>query len=182
MKLKTWYRHIQTFVGSFSYLGRAQYKFLKEHQRGLKGADELHDLLVSARYMLCEIETTINSSYPNSNGAKLSRVSREAMQERLKFYTPSDGSAEADMRDLKASKELYIQYLENVYKTLHKALRRHRRRNSAERNHAAAAAGGSSPGAAAARSSSGSSEMVDLGSSSNAAGVSSGSDCGSAEC
>ncbi|KAH8235609.1 hypothetical protein KR032_003802 [Drosophila birchii] len=195
VKLKTWYRHIQTFVGSFAYLGRAQYKFLKEHQRGLKGADELHDLLASARYMLCEIETTINSSYPNSNGAKLSRVSREAMQERLKFYTPADGSAAADMRDLKASKELYIQYLENVYKTLHKALRRHHRRNSAERlSSTRGAAGGSSPGAAAAAAAAaaavgsgqrtGSSEMVDLGASSNGAtgGISSGSDCGSAEC
>jgi len=69
VKLKTWYRHMQTFVGSFSYLGRAQYKFRKDQQKSINEAvtKELHDLLVSARYMLCEIESTINSSYPNSN-------------------------------------------------------------------------------------------------------------------
>ncbi|XP_016962651.2 uncharacterized protein LOC108033035 isoform X2 [Drosophila biarmipes] len=177
VKLKTWYRHMQTFVGSFSYLGRAQYKFRKDQQKSINEAvtKELHDLLVSARYMLCEIESTINSSYPNSNGAKLSRVSRQAMEDRLNFHTPANGSAEADQRDLKVSKELYFQYLDNVWKTLHRVLRRPRR-NSAERRHLAAAATGR--GASGLRA--GSSEMLDLGSSS-ASGVSSGSDGGSVE-
>ncbi|XP_016979649.2 uncharacterized protein LOC108044982 [Drosophila rhopaloa] len=182
VKLKTWYRHMQTFVGSFSYLGRAQYKFRKDQQKSLNEAvtRELHDLLVSARSMLCEIESTINASYPNSNGAKLSRVSRQAMEERLNFHTPADGSAEADQRDLKVSKELYFQYLDNVWKTLHRALRRPKR-NSGERRHPAAHRAGGGAGASGLRA--GSSEMLDLGSnSSNGAGLNSGSECGSAEC
>ncbi|KAH8367988.1 hypothetical protein KR084_005258 [Drosophila pseudotakahashii] len=176
VKLKTWYRHMQTFVGSFSYLGRAQYKFRKDQQKSINEAvtKELHDLLVSARYMLCEIESTINSSYPNSNGAKLSRVSRQAMEDRLNFHTPANGSAEADQRDLKVSKELYFQYLDNVWKTLHRVLRRPRR-NSGERRHLAANRGsGSGSGAGAGTGASGlragSSEMLDLGSS-NASGA-----------
>ncbi|EDX18270.1 GD15650 [Drosophila simulans] len=176
VKLKTWYRHMQTFVGSFSYLGRAQYKFRKDQQKSLNEAvtKELHDLLVSARYMLCEIESTINASYPNSNGAKLSRVSRQAMEERLNFHTPANGSMEADQRDLKVSKELYFQYLDNVWKTLHRVLRRPRR-NSAERRHLAAIHGTGASGLRA-----GSSEMLDVGSS-NGSGGSSGSDGGSNE-
>nr|NP_001356882.1 unpaired 2 [Drosophila melanogaster]AAF48815.3 unpaired 2 [Drosophila melanogaster] len=176
VKLKTWYRHMQTFVGSFSYLGRAQYKFRKDQQKSLNEAvtKELHDLLVSARYMLCEIELTINASYPNSNGAKLSRVSRQAMEERLNFHTPANGSMEADQRDLKVSKELYFQYLNNVWKTLHRVLRRPRR-NSAERRHLAAIHGTGASGLRA-----GSSEMLDVGSS-NGSGGSSGSDGGSNE-
>ncbi|XP_032582086.1 uncharacterized protein LOC6614839 isoform X2 [Drosophila sechellia] len=176
VKLKTWYRHMQTFVGSFSYLGRAQYKFRKDQQKSLNEAvtKELHDLLVSARYMLCEIESTINASYPNSNGAKLSRVSRQAMEERLNFHTPANGSMEADQRDLKVSKELYFQYLDNVWKTLHRVLRRPRR-NSAERRHLASIHGTGASGLRA-----GSSEMLDVGSS-NGSGGSSGSDGGSNE-
>ncbi|XP_017156639.1 uncharacterized protein LOC108165097 [Drosophila miranda] len=185
VKLKTWYRNMQTFVGSFSYLGRAQYKYRKEHQQNLNAVThELHDLLVSARSMLCEIETTINASYPNSNGAKLSRVSRAAMLERLRFHTPPDGSQEADERDLKVSKELYIQYLDNVWKTLRRALRK-QHRNSQERRQqvgAGAASGvGAGPGAGSLRHSS--FESIELGSS-NAAMVN-GSDCvgsGSVEC
>ncbi|XP_039233275.1 uncharacterized protein LOC6525761 isoform X1 [Drosophila yakuba] len=178
VKLKTWYRHMQTFVGSFSYLGRAQYKFRKDQQKSLNDAvtKELHDLLVSARYMLCEIESTINASYPNSNGAKLSRVSRQAMEERLNFHTPANGSMEADQRDLKVSKELYFQYLDNVWKTLHRVLRRPRR-NSAERRHLAALHG---TGASGLRS--GSSEMLDVGSTNgSSSGGSSVSDGGSNE-
>ncbi|XP_043660516.1 uncharacterized protein LOC122624849 [Drosophila teissieri] len=171
VKLKTWYRHMQTFVGSFSYLGRAQYKFRKDQQKSLNEAvtKELHDLLVSARYMLCEIETTINASFPNSNGAKLSRVSRQAMEERLDFHTPANGSMEADQRDLKVSKELYFQYLDNVWKTLHRVLRRPRR-NSGERRHLAALHGTAASGLRA-----GSSEMLDVGSSNGSSGGSSAS-------
>ncbi|XP_017074217.1 uncharacterized protein LOC108109929 [Drosophila eugracilis] len=174
VKLKTWYRHMQTFVGSFSYLGRAQYKFRKDQQKSLNEAvtKELHDLLVSARYMLCEIESTINASYPNSNGAKLSRVSRKAMEERLDFHTPANGSAEADQRDLKVSKELYFQYLDNVWKTLQRVLRRPRR-NSAERRHLAAVAAAHGTGASSLRA--GSSEMLDLGGSSSGLSSNSGS-------
>ncbi|XP_034658101.1 uncharacterized protein LOC117894911 [Drosophila subobscura] len=189
VKLKTWYRHMQTFVGSFSYLGRAQYKYRKEHQQNLNAVThELHDLLVSARSMLCEIETTINASYPNSNGAKLSRVSREAMLERLRFHTPADGSQEADERDLKVSKELYIQYLDNVWKTLRRALRKQHRNSQERRQQVAAAAGVGATAGAGAGAGAGSlrhsgSESFELGIS-NAA-LANGSDCGgsgSVEC
>ncbi|KAH8292897.1 hypothetical protein KR044_005583, partial [Drosophila immigrans] len=132
VKLKTWYRHMQTFVGSFAHLGKAHYKYRKQNQLSLDNSTyELHDLLKSARRVLCEIETTINSSYPNSNGAKLSHISREAMEERLKFHTPADGSEEADLNDLKFSKQLYFQYLDNMWRSLHKSLRK-QHRNSME--------------------------------------------------
>ncbi|XP_022234165.2 uncharacterized protein LOC111082287 [Drosophila obscura] len=188
VKLKTWYRNMQTFVGSFSYLGRAQYKYRKEHQQNLNAVThELHDLLVSARSMLCEIETTINASYPNSNGAKLSRVSRAAMLERLRFHTPADGSQEADERDLKVTKELYIQYLDNVWKTLRRALRK-QHRNSQERRQqvgavAVPAAAGVATGQGAGSLGHSGSESIEIGLS-NAA-MANGSDCGasgSVEC
>ncbi|KAH8397429.1 hypothetical protein KR222_003814, partial [Zaprionus bogoriensis] len=141
IKLKTWYRHMQTFVGSFAYLGKAHYKYRKEHQLRLDDStNELHELLVSARRVLCEIEVTINSSYPNSHGAKLSQVSRAAMSERLKFHTPADGSKEADVRDLKFSKQLYYQYLDNMWRSLRRSLHRQHRNSMERRQHAAAAA------------------------------------------
>ncbi|XP_032307994.1 uncharacterized protein LOC6505178 isoform X2 [Drosophila ananassae] len=184
VKLKTWYRSMQTFVGSFAYLGKAQYKYRKDHQQSLDAVtNELHALLVSARTMLCEIETTINASYPNSNGAKLTRISREVMQERLKFHTPADGSEAADERDLKVTKELYLQYLENVFKTLHSALSRKHHRHPAR-----TAAGGAAGAAAVAGTGSagldsgslrgGSSESFEL----RRGSISSGSECASGEC
>ncbi|EDW06953.2 uncharacterized protein Dmoj_GI15132 [Drosophila mojavensis] len=132
--LQTWYRGIQTFVGSFAYLGKAHYKYQKEHQLPIgKSTEELHKLLVSARRVLCEIETTINASYPNSNVAKLNQVSRAKMQADLDFYTPADGSKEADKRDLKFTKQLYFQFLDNMSKSLHRALnKRNQRRHNAE--------------------------------------------------
>ncbi|XP_030569255.1 uncharacterized protein LOC115768707, partial [Drosophila novamexicana] len=140
VKLKTWYRHVQTFVGSFAYLGKAQYKYHKDHQLPLgQSTEELHKLLVSARSVLCEIETTINASYPYSNVAKLSQISRAAMLDRLKFYTPADGSKEADKRDLKFTKQLYYQFLDNMWKSLRLALRKHHRGSMERRQHAASA-------------------------------------------
>lgn len=149
-------------MGSFAYLGKAHYKYRKEHQLNLDGTThELHELLVSARRVLCEIETTINSSYPNSHGAKLSHVSRAAMAERLKFYTPADGSKEADVRDLKFSKQLYLQYLDNMWKSLRRSLRRHHRNSMERRQHAAndAAAAAATGLASVSGSSSGSGSM-----------------------
>ncbi|XP_034111115.1 uncharacterized protein LOC117572420 isoform X2 [Drosophila albomicans] len=132
VKLKTWYRHMQTFVGSFAHLGKAHYRYRKQNQLSLDNSTyELHALLQSARSVLCEIENTINSSYPNSHGAKLTHISRQAMEDRLKFHTPADGSEEADLNDLKFSKLLYFQYLDNMWKTLHKSLRK-QHRNSME--------------------------------------------------
>ncbi|XP_017097684.2 uncharacterized protein upd2 isoform X1 [Drosophila bipectinata] len=180
VKLKTWYRSVQTFVGSFAYLGKAQYKYRKDHQQSLDAVtNELHALLVSARTMLCEIETTINASYPNSNGAKLTRISRETMQERLKFHTPADGSEAADERDLKVTKELYLQYLENVFKTLHSALsRKHHRHHSPARLGGAAGTAAGSSGLDSGSLRGGSSESFEL----RRGSISSGSECASGEC
>ncbi|KAH8409094.1 hypothetical protein KR009_006820 [Drosophila setifemur] len=182
VKLKTWYRNMQTFVASFAFLGRAQYKYRKEHQQSMDAVTfELHELLVSARIMLCEIETTINASYPNSHGAKLTRVSREAMEERLKFHTPADGSQGADERDLQVTKERYLQYLDSVFKTLRRALRK-QQRSSAERRHQGSRLGSAGAGAGAESSGlrAGSSESIELRSSGGGSG--SGSECGSGEC
>ncbi|KAH8387774.1 hypothetical protein KR093_009449, partial [Drosophila rubida] len=141
VKLKTWYRHMQTFVGSFAHLGKAHYRYRKQNQLSLDNSTyELHALLKSARRVLCEIETTINSSYPYSHGAKLTHVSRQAMEERLKFHTPADGSEEANLNDLKFSKLLYFQYLDNMWRTLHKSLRKQHRNSMEQRRHSAAAA------------------------------------------
>ncbi|XP_068156621.1 uncharacterized protein upd2 [Drosophila tropicalis] len=152
VKLKKWYRHMQTFVGGFAYLGRAEYKYRKGHQQNLGPITvELHELLVSARNMLCELETTINASYPNSNGAKLTQISRETMMDRLKFHTKPDGSQEASERDLRMTKDMYLQYLDNIWKSLRKALRKQQLKNSMERrhHHAAAAAAAATGGASA---------------------------------
>ncbi|XP_023161324.2 uncharacterized protein LOC111593017 [Drosophila hydei] len=141
VKLQFWYSDVQTFVGSFAYLGKAHYKYQKEHQLPLgKATEELHKLLVSARRVLCEIETTINASYPYSNAAKLSQVSKAEMRESLKFYTPADGSKEADKRDLKFTKQLYYQYLDNMWKSLRRALGKHQRSSSEHRQHSSSAA------------------------------------------
>ncbi|XP_064555945.1 uncharacterized protein upd2 [Drosophila montana] len=167
-KLKTWYRHIQTFVGSFAYLGKAQYKYHKDHQLPLgETTEELHKLLVSARSVLCEIETTINASYPYSNVAKLSHISKAAMLERLKFYTPADGSKEADTRDLKFTKQLYYQFLDNMWKSLRLALRKHHRGSMERRQHAGSASS-SSASASASSSVANSRQMFSLESSESA--------------
>lgn len=142
---------------------------------------ELHELLVSARRMLCEIETTINSSYPNSHGAKLSQVSRAAMAERLKFYTPADGSKEADLRDLKFSKELYYHYLDNMWKSLRRSLRRHHHRSSSlerRQNATAAAAAAGTAVASVSGSSSGSGSLQAFSLESSESGGSTGAGAG----
>ncbi|XP_017850515.1 uncharacterized protein LOC108605358 [Drosophila busckii] len=153
IKLKTWYRHMQTFVGSFAYLGRAHYTYRKQQQLSLgETAHELHTLLDSAKRLLCEIETAINSSYPNSNGAKLSHVSREEMLERLKFRTPADGSKETDESDLKFSKQLYFQYVYNMWRKLSITLRNQHRSSKERKQHASHASTSSKVGAGSASS------------------------------
>ncbi|XP_030379284.1 uncharacterized protein LOC115627681 [Scaptodrosophila lebanonensis] len=143
VKLKTWYRNMQTFVASFAYLGRSQYKYRKQHQQRLSESTlELHELLLSARRVLCDIETTINASYPNTNEDKLTTVSRATMLERLHLHTLAngEGAEDADERDLQITKQLYFQYLDNTWKTLRRTLRKSQRHSMERKQKSAQAA------------------------------------------
>ncbi|XP_037900394.1 uncharacterized protein LOC119644747 [Glossina fuscipes] len=127
--LKRWYRNMQTFVASFAYLGRIQYKWdLAKVMHASKTSHELNELLISARRLLCEIETAINGSYPRKNQQKLTITTRETMNKRLKFHTREYGEmgvvVEADLIDLKFAKDAYYKYLLNMWKILRRQTKR----------------------------------------------------------
>uniref|UniRef100_A0A1A9X5I7 Uncharacterized protein n=1 Tax=Glossina brevipalpis TaxID=37001 RepID=A0A1A9X5I7_9MUSC len=128
--LKRWYRNMQTFVASFVYLGRIQYKWdLSKVMHASKTSHELNELLISARRLLCEIETAINGSYPRKNQQKLTVTTRETMNKRLKFhtreYSEMGAVVEADLIDLKFAKDTYYKYLVNMWKILRRQGKRH---------------------------------------------------------
>lgn len=122
---------MQTYVASFAYLGRTQYKYDRSKlMHASKTSQELNELLLSARRILCEIETTINGSYPQNGHNKLTSISREAMNKRLKFQTRRHQHAhageeiEADGVDLKFAKYSYYDFLSTMWKILRKNSRR----------------------------------------------------------
>ncbi|EDV95167.1 GH17793 [Drosophila grimshawi] len=118
-KLKTWHRNMQLFIGSFAYLGKTHYKYRYENQLPLDNTTtELHELLLSARRVLCEIETVFNATHPKSNGSKLKVLSKGAMHDKLdELFTKSD-SKEVALGDLKFTKQLYYKFLVHLSDSL----------------------------------------------------------------
>lgn len=127
--LKRWYRNMQTFVASFAYLRRTSEKW--DQSKALQESRvtrELHQLMISARYILCEIETAINNTYPYDHGKKLTTISRETMNKKLKFRTKKQetNGQQIDDIDLKFVKYYYYDFLSTMWKVL----RRHTRRRN----------------------------------------------------
>ncbi|KNC32554.1 hypothetical protein FF38_03109, partial [Lucilia cuprina] len=125
--LSRWYRNMQVYVASFGHLARLQYKYdMKKRMFAGDTSEELNALLKSARFMLCELESTINGSAPNNNLKKLKTISRKAMNDRLNFETRhhlSNGHVvEPSSKDLKFAKSSYFQFLLNMHKILHHKL------------------------------------------------------------
>ncbi|XP_065364253.1 uncharacterized protein LOC135957438 [Calliphora vicina] len=137
--LSRWYRNMQVYVASFAHLARIQYKFdMKKRMFAGNTSEELNKLLKSARFMLCELETTINGSAPNNNLKKLKTISRKAMNDRLNFETRhqlnnNDHVVEPSSKDLKFAKSSYFQFLSNMLKILNHKLQ-NKGRNSSENN------------------------------------------------
>ena len=127
---------MQVYVASFGYLARTQYKF--DQKKQVYGGDisqELNKLLMSARFILCELETTINGSAPNNNLKKLKTITRRAMNSRLNFVTkhqlanmPHGEVIAANTVDLKFAKYSYFQYLQHMHKIL-----RHKLQNKSKK-------------------------------------------------
>lgn len=124
--LSRFYRNIQTYVASFGYLARTQYKFDKKKQvYAGEISEELNDLLISARLILCELEATINGSNPKMN---LKVISRSEMNQKLQnFKTKQDELRSevvtANTLDLKFAKYSYIKYLANMQAILNRRLK-----------------------------------------------------------
>lgn len=119
---------MQVYVGSFAYLARSQYNFDQKKLMFVgQISEELDKLLASARFVLCELETTINGSAPNNNLKKLRTISRKVMNERLNFVTKhqlANGRiVAANIVDLKFAKYSYYQFLLNMQQVLQQKLR-----------------------------------------------------------
>ncbi|XP_037932243.1 uncharacterized protein LOC119667035 [Teleopsis dalmanni] len=120
--LKRWYRNMQNYVAAFAYLGRTQYKYDKvKHNQIKETTKELNVLFLSAQELLCEIETTINSSYPQKKSAMLTSVSRAQMNKRLNFLTriyEMHEKNDPNVVDLLLTKHHYFEYLDQMVNIL----------------------------------------------------------------
>ncbi|TMW47458.1 hypothetical protein DOY81_007461, partial [Sarcophaga bullata] len=128
--LKRWYRNMQTYVATFAYLHRIQYKYDRSKtQRESATSSELKELLKSSRNMLCELETAVNKTYGLKN-RQIPQITRLEMNKRLKLRTKQrflDNAnllAETDSIDLKFVKYHYIEYLKSMWQLLRKFNRR----------------------------------------------------------
>ncbi|KAM7348618.1 unpaired 1 [Cochliomyia hominivorax] len=124
--LKRWYRNMQTYVASFAYLHRIQYKYDRsKSQRESNISKELKELLKSSRNMLCELESAVNRTYPSRN-IQIPQISRLEMNKRLKLRTKqrfrdnANVLAETDSIDLKFVKFHYLEYLKSMWQLLRK--------------------------------------------------------------
>ncbi|XP_065365270.1 guanylate cyclase beta [Calliphora vicina] len=124
--LKRWYRNMQTYVASFAYLYRIQFKYDRsKSQRESNTSHELKELLKSSRNMLCELETAVNKTYP-AKTKQIPQITRLEMNKRLKLRTKQrfrDNAnllAETDSIDLKFVKFHYFEYLKSMWQLLRK--------------------------------------------------------------
>ncbi|XP_055912446.1 uncharacterized protein LOC129946331 isoform X2 [Eupeodes corollae] len=118
--LKRWHRNMQTFVASFSYLHNKSRKFDEARRNNQESpfSKELKELLLDARHVLCEIESSINRTTPYNSGMNLtSHISPDAMNKRLKFRTKtldSENRFQVDTIDLKFVKFYFTQFLKKM--------------------------------------------------------------------
>nr|XP_014087928.1 uncharacterized protein LOC106616009 [Bactrocera oleae] len=132
--LKRWYRNMQSFVGSFAYLRSIQRAWdMAKLQRENSTGRELRRLFISARNMLCELETAINGTMPAPRmlrGSTLPQVTSEQMNKRLKLYTKRRAESnphivqEANTIDLMWVKYYYYEFLKTMWKVLRQQTKR----------------------------------------------------------
>ncbi|XP_018785896.1 PREDICTED: uncharacterized protein LOC108967105 [Bactrocera latifrons] len=132
--LKRWYRNMQSFVGSFAYLRSIQRAWdMAKLQRENSTGRELRRLFISARKMLCELETAINGTMPAPRmlrGSALPQVTSEQMNKRLKLYTKRRAESnphivqEANTIDLMWVKYYYYEFLKTMWKVLRQQTKR----------------------------------------------------------
>ncbi|XP_067636031.1 uncharacterized protein [Eurosta solidaginis] len=121
INLRNWHRAMQTFVASFAELGVKQYRWDQEKRQHVSElTHELNSLLLSAKRVLCEVESAFNVTHPQ---AKLPKISREEMQKKLKFYT-KDEKREVNRIDLKFAKHRFNKYIQNMFHALRRRYRR----------------------------------------------------------
>ncbi|XP_050330964.1 uncharacterized protein LOC126759846 [Bactrocera neohumeralis] len=132
--LKRWYRNMQSFVGSFAYLRSIQRAWdMAKLQRENSTGRELRRLFISARNMLCELETAINGTMPAPRmlrGSALPQVTSEQMNKRIKLYTKRRVESnphivqEANTIDLMFVKYYYYEFLKTMWKVLRQQTKR----------------------------------------------------------
>uniref|UniRef100_A0A0A1XR91 1-phosphatidylinositol 3-phosphate 5-kinase FAB1 n=2 Tax=Zeugodacus cucurbitae TaxID=28588 RepID=A0A0A1XR91_ZEUCU len=132
--LKRWYRNMQSFVGSFAYLRSIQRAWdMAKLQRENSTARELKRLFISARNMLCELETAINGTMPAPRmlrGSALPQVTSQQMNKRLKLHTKRRAESnpnvlqKADTIDLMWVKYYYYEFLKTMWKVLRQQTKR----------------------------------------------------------
>lgn len=125
---------MQSFVGSFSYLRSIQRAWdMAKLQRENGTGRELKRLFISARNMLCELETAINGTMPAPRmlrGSALPQVTSEQMNKRLKLYTKRRAESnpnivqEANTIDLMWVKYYYYEFLKTMWKVLRQQTKR----------------------------------------------------------
>ncbi|XP_017488882.1 PREDICTED: uncharacterized protein LOC108377131, partial [Rhagoletis zephyria] len=127
IELRHWHRGMQKFVASFVELGIKQYRWDQEkRQHTTELTHELNSLLLSAKRLLCEVETTLNNTHPH---AKLTTITSEEMQKKLKFYSRDDrrvAERGVDPIDLKFAKQRYSKYVQRMFHIIRQQLRRNR--------------------------------------------------------
>ncbi|XP_050330966.1 uncharacterized protein LOC126759848 [Bactrocera neohumeralis] len=129
IELHHWHRAMQKFVASFAELGVKQYRWdLKNLQMVNATTHELNALLLSARRILCEVESAIHAVNPQ---AKIRSVSRAEMQKKLNFYSNDQALVDkkgVDPRDLRFAKQRYNKYVQHMLQIVRRQMQATRKR------------------------------------------------------
>lgn len=125
-------RHVQTqtFVGAFQYLAEKQNRFDRLQNEGNTVTNEIDELLILAKNLLCEIETVIHNTRQRIPVA----LTREQMDTILTFRNNNrmkNVNSEIDELDNKFAKVRFHEYVHNFQLLLnHSSKRNFRSHNS----------------------------------------------------
>lgn len=134
ISLRRWHRNLQVFVASFAYLGRTQFNYdIKKQLSVGNTTKELDQWLSSSRFILCELEVTINATISSNNLKELTSFTREEMAARLNFQTMKQELNGVDLvepyiLDLKFTKHYYRKLLASMRKILENKLSKKKNR------------------------------------------------------
>lgn len=132
-----WHRDLQVYVAAFQYLHKKQLPEVIDINNGTTASEQLNLLLLSAKSLLCEIETIINATTANLRKPR----SRIEMGNILRYNVSSNVSSSTHFLDREFTKQKYFQYVSDLYKLLERKIerlsrpnRRNGNRNNASRN------------------------------------------------
>ncbi|XP_039961738.1 uncharacterized protein LOC120775572 [Bactrocera tryoni] len=129
IELHHWHRAMQKFVASFAELGVKQYRWDRKNLQMVSATThELNALLLSARRILCEVESAIHAVNPQ---AKIRSVSRAEMQKKLNFYSNDQARVDkqgVDAKDLRFAKQRYNKYVQHMLQIVRRQMQATRKR------------------------------------------------------